>query len=193
MLGLLLSVLIGPVFFTLLQTSIQDGFKNAIRVALGVSLGDILYIGLAYLGFGIILEKLELQEYLAFGGGLILMLFGVVNLIKKPGVQTSSVNKKKRVHRFVLRGFLVNGLSPFVLVFWLGTMRLASVEYGYVGHQLLLFFLAVIVAVFSMDCLKAYLAHKLSAVLTNRLMKVVNVVVGITLILFGIRMLFYFS
>ncbi|MEM6522775.1 MAG: LysE family transporter [Bacteroidota bacterium] len=191
--GLLLSVLVGPVFFTLLQTSIQYGFKRALLVAVGVSLGDILYIGLAYFGLAKFLQNSGIQEYLGYGGGSILILFGIFNILKKAKVYSSTLNGShdKGIYRFVIRGMLINGLSPFVLIFWLGTMSLATIEYAYTGYKLLLFFLAILVVVFSTDCLKAFLANRLRTLITMRLMKLINVLVGLVLIGFGLRMVFY--
>jgi len=40
--GLVLAVLVGPVFFTLIQTSIERGFKSGVYVAIGISLSDAL-------------------------------------------------------------------------------------------------------------------------------------------------------
>jgi len=40
-LGLTLAVLIGPVFFALLQTSIHKGFGAGVLVAIGISASDI--------------------------------------------------------------------------------------------------------------------------------------------------------
>lgn len=191
--GLLLSVLIGPVFFTLLQTSILHGFRKAVQVAIGVSFGDIIYISLAYFGLASILEKSGIQQYLGYGGGTILILFGLVSMIKKVKLSTSNSSPEPAPShfQFVIKGFLVNGLSPFVLVFWLGTMSLATVEYAYQGYKLLLFFSSMIAVVFGTDCLKAYLANKLRSIITTRLMRIINVFVGIVLILFGVRMFFY--
>ena len=50
-LGIVLSFLIGPVFFTIIQTSIERGFRNGVFVAMGVSLSDILYVAICYCGY----------------------------------------------------------------------------------------------------------------------------------------------
>ena len=191
--GLVLSVLVGPVFFMLLQTSIQYGFKKALLVAIGISLSDIFYISLAYFGLAAVLERSGVQAYLGYGGGSVLILFGLASILKKsivgnPAYQTKSVDG---FYRFISRGLLVNGMSPFVLIFWLGTMSLATVKYAYRGYELLAFFVSMLLIVFGVDCLKAHLANKLRSVITKRLMKIINAVVGITLIGFGLRMFFY--
>ena len=191
--GLILSVLVGPVFFTLLQTSIEYSFRKAVLVALGINLSDVFYIALAYFGLAKALEKSGAQEYLGYGGGIILLLFGLVSIFKKTKISRAATiaGPGAGFFRFLFKGFLVNGLSPFVLVFWLGTMSLATIEYAYSGYQLLFFFTSVLLVVFGTDCLKAYLANKLKSIITTRLMRVINVCVGLVLIGFGLRMFFY--
>ena len=42
--GFLLSVMVGPVFFVLLETSITKGIRAALALDIGVFISDILYI-----------------------------------------------------------------------------------------------------------------------------------------------------
>ncbi len=46
--GLLLAVMLGPVFFTLLQTSLHEGFKAGVHLAIGVLISDATLIALCY-------------------------------------------------------------------------------------------------------------------------------------------------
>ena len=59
LLGFFLSFMIGPVFFMLIQTSIVKGVKAAITFNLGVILGDITFIFIAYFGSRHLLEKIK--------------------------------------------------------------------------------------------------------------------------------------
>ena len=43
--GLLLAIMLGPVFFTILQTSLHEGFKAGLFLAFGVLLSDAAVIG----------------------------------------------------------------------------------------------------------------------------------------------------
>ena len=52
-----LAFLIGPVFFTIIQTSIERGFGSGTLVAVGVSLSDAFYITLTYLGIYQLFDK----------------------------------------------------------------------------------------------------------------------------------------
>ena len=50
LLGLGLAFMIGPVFFTLIETSISKGFRAALVFDLGVILADLIFISLSYFG-----------------------------------------------------------------------------------------------------------------------------------------------
>ena len=54
--GCVLSIMIGPVFFVLLETSIKRGVKAAIAFDLGVLLNDIVYIFIAYVFYNQVAE-----------------------------------------------------------------------------------------------------------------------------------------
>ena len=47
--GFLLSVMVGPVFFVLLETSITKGVRAALALDLGVFISDIVYILFAFI------------------------------------------------------------------------------------------------------------------------------------------------
>ncbi len=189
--GLVLAVLIGPVFFTLIQTSIEKGFRKAMLVALGIVLSDICYIVLAYFGVSNFLKTSGHDASVAYIGGAILLAFGLFNLMraKQNVVITREAVKAKGFFRYIVKGFLINGISPFVLIFWVGAMSLATAKYKYAGTDLFLFFVVIILVVLATDMLKAYLATRLRKFFTPRLFKILNAVVGIALCLFGLRML----
>ena len=46
--GFILSLMIGPLFFVLLETSLTKGIKAAIALDIGVLISDLLYILIAY-------------------------------------------------------------------------------------------------------------------------------------------------
>ena len=77
--GLVLAVLVGPVFFTIMQTSVERGFWSGVLVSLGVSVSDILFVTICYFGLVQFIHDPEFKEYLAYVGAVILMLFGYRN------------------------------------------------------------------------------------------------------------------
>lgn len=192
-LGLLLSILIGPVFFTLIQTSIEKGFFQAIAVAFGIVCSDIFYITVSYFGLSHLFDSRWFKDYLGIAGGIILILFGVFSLLKKRNKSSQAVtvdNNGGYVKSF-FKGLIVNGVSPFVVIFWIGVVSMVSVEYNFSQKEIISFFVIVIATVFTTDLTKAYLAGRLRPLITTRSLRIMNTVVGIALIAFGIRLMFY--
>lgn len=100
------------------------------------------------------------------------------------------VASEKKMYRYFVKGFIINGMSPMVLIFWIGAISIASLDFGYTkGFEFFIFFSTVLGTVLATDVLKAYLADKLRALITHRLMVIINVVVGICLVVFGIRLI----
>lgn len=193
--GIVLCFLIGPVFFTILQTSIERGFNSGALVAIGVSLSDAFYILLTYLGLSPLMENTTLKIYLSYLGGIILLLFGVYYLFVKSRkllrFEYEQV-KPKNPLRFVAKGFLINGLSPMVFLFWIGTVSFATTELGYSSAaQAILYFSSIVLTVFCTDLLKAKLADKLRLMMTPRFIRTLNIALGIILVIFGGRMIFF--
>jgi len=191
-LGLVLAFLIGPVFFTIIQTSLEKGFSKGILVALGVSLSDLVYVSVCYLGLAHLLSEPLARKYMALGGGGVLIAFGLFHLLLKSRSQfqfNPAVNGRG-FFRFVVKGFVINGLSPMVLIFWLATIGAASVNFGLTQRgEYLVFFGALLGTVFITDVLKAYLAGRLRKLIQPRILRLVHLVVGIALIAFGSRLL----
>ena len=77
LLGLLLSILIGPVFFMLIKTSINDGFRDAMYLEAGIFLSDIFCISVSYLGLAQLFVKPEYEKLILIAGGIILLIFGI--------------------------------------------------------------------------------------------------------------------
>lgn len=196
--GLLLSVIVGPVFFTLITNSLQHGFRYAMILALGILCSDAFYVILTYFGVSFLAETVLFEKVLGYGGGLILMGFGISSLINKQverpntgGIQLS-IPKKRNAFA---KGFSINGINPFVLLFWISIASLISLKQNWSGSQISLYYVGILGTVFLIDLLKAFIAKQLSQFVTPRLMGFLNKGVGIVMLFFGFRMLWttYFS
>ncbi len=130
--GIVPAFLVGPVFFTIIQTSIERGRSGAL-VAIGVSLSDAFYIFVAYMGLIQFVQAPHLRHYLAYGGGAVLLGFGLYYLFIKSRQLVNYDPKKiryKSAGRLVAKGFVINGLSPMVLFFWIATVGVATTQLG---------------------------------------------------------------
>lgn len=193
--GIVLAFLIGPVFFTIMQTSIERGFGSGALVAVGVSLSDAFYISVTYMGVSQLFDKGSFREYLAYFGGVVLLLFGVYYVfIKNRRMKAAETGEMRGNNpwRLVGKGFVINGLSPMVLIFWLGTVGIATTKFGYTTPQKAVpYFAAIVFTVLVTDILKAKLADKLRRILTPHFIRKLNLVLGIVLLGFGLHMIYY--
>jgi threonine/homoserine/homoserine lactone efflux protein len=194
--GLVLAVLVGPVFFTLLQTSIERGFVSGVYVATGIAVSDSLYIALSYLGLSGLFNSEGFQIYLSYVGGFIIFCFGAYYLFIKSR-KPINFNKTEHVQersplRLMAKGFVINGFNPMVLLFWIGTISIATGELGYTTNSKALTFLgSIIVTVFITDVIKAKLADKLRLILTPGIVKAMNIILGIVMLSLGIKLLLW--
>ncbi len=193
-LGVVLAFLIGPVFFTLIQTSIERGFWRGVMVAVGVSLSDLIYVVVCYLGLMTLLSDADFRDYMGYTGGGILVLFGLYYLAVKSrrSVTAAAAAVEKKHYRYVVKGFLINAFSPMVPLFWIGTISIATIDFGYTEtSQFVVFFTALLLTVLVTDILKAFLAGRLRKVITPALLRWMNVLVGVALLLFGCRLIWF--
>lgn len=192
--GIVLSFLIGPVFFTIIQTSIERGFFCGVLVAMGVAASDACYISLTYFGLSQFMTNPNFEIYLAYAGGAILLLFGSYYLFiksKRMSRPEYEQTTQRSSLRYVAKGFIINGLSPMVFLFWLGTVSFATNELGYDNDiKVILYFSSIVLTVLSIDILKAKLADNLRLMMSPRFIRSLNIALGILLVIFGSRLIF---
>jgi threonine/homoserine/homoserine lactone efflux protein len=193
-LGIVLAFLVGPVFFTIIQTSVEKGFWNGALVAIGVSISDVLYVTICYFGLFQFLNDPKSKTNMAYIGGAILIVFGFYHLIikaRRAKMFSFHSEAEKKPLKYIFKGFIINGITPMVLVFWIGTISVATIDFGYsTGFEFFIFFMALLMTVLATDITKAFLADKLRRLITHRFLMIMNIVVGIFLIGFGVRLLY---
>lgn len=193
LLGFTMAFLIGPTFISLVQTSIHRGFPSGVQFALGVVLSDLAFIALSYLGFLQILQNEQNQLKMGVIGGLILIGFGAVTFTRKY-VMPAPVSIEVRVTgrgflKYVMKGFFMNVFNPFLLVFWIGVMGIATSRFSIPSREIMVFFAGVIGTVFLTDIFKSFIAHRIKRYINGRVLTIINRVVGVCLVLFGIGLI----
>jgi threonine/homoserine/homoserine lactone efflux protein len=190
--GAVLTFLVGPVFFTIIQTSAERGFPKGVLVALGVSISDLFYVTVCYLGLISLIESPAFRDQMAFVGGGILIVFGLYSLIIKArkSMMPAKAATESKSYRYVLKGFFINAFSPMVPILWIGYISIASIDMKLVkDSDFVIFFAAMLATVLLTDIGKAYLAGRLSMLVTPRRMMWMNIIVGAALIVYGVRLI----
>lgn len=191
--GLVLSIGIGPVMFALIQTSLREGFWRAMLFEVGVISADVLCITVAFFTFGRLLNNPLINNYILLGGGLVLIGLGVSNFKGKTAKLRAAKEflRGKQTHAglLVVQGFLYNLLNPSVILFWLGAVTLASANFEGSRALMIQHFSATLSTVFFFDVAKALFAHAVRRFITPRFMMYSTQIMGVIFILFGIGLL----
>jgi len=186
-LGLTLSVLVGPVFFILIQTSITKGARSALILDAGVVLADIFYIAIAFFSSKQLLADLEDTPSLFLIGGAVIFVFGLSSAIKKDKIDYQGVTiNKTDFLGLMAKGFFLNVINIGVLIFWLGAMVIAGHQLHFEPVATTVYFGTVIATYLIIDIIKIVLAKEFKKKLTDEVLDKVKKAIGIILMFFGI-------
>lgn len=188
-LGFLLSFMIGPVFFVLLETSALKGFRAALSFNIGVIIADILFILAAYFSSYQLLENLSNQPGLYVFGGVILLVYGITTFFKKSVKHGNQSRIKITSGDYVgllAKGFLLNFINIGVLVFWLGVIIIVGPSFDNEPKRIRLFFGTMLAAYFITDLFKILLAKQLKKKLTKDRIRLLKKGIGVILVICGI-------
>ena len=189
--GILLSFMIGPVFFILLETSIIKGFRAALVFDLGVILGDLFFIGIAYLGSYRLIKSLKDDPALFIFGGVLMLTYGIISFIKlkkEVKVNTDIIDKeiiKKDYTSLFIKGFLLNIINIGVLGFWLAIIISVGPKLEMQTSRMVTFFISVIGSYLFVDCIKILLAKQLKTKLNPTNILKIKKGISIVMMVFG--------
>ena len=197
LLGLLVAISFGPAFFAIIQTGINQGFKQGLFFAIGVLISDIVLVTISYLIGASIFDDPKSKVFVGLIGGIILIIFGSVSWAKKPEIlKRRSLNlkdiKAPKLFAFPIKGFFMNIANPFLYFFWFGALGIVGklAPEGKLLQSTLIFFSATFIVTFSTDLLKSYIGNKIKNFLNPRKEIVINKTVGVALVVFGIVLVF---
>ena len=195
-LGLILSIMLGPVFFILLETSIKKGVRSALFMDFGVFLSDLLYISIAYVFVNQVAEFKENKNifWLLIVGGVVFIIFGFMTMRtkvlrrKKRGINPNDL-KSNNYFTTMVKGFFLNAVNPGILFYWLtiiSTIRgKEKLDWCSEDATVLIYLGVILFTFFTVDVFKIFGAEKLKNVLTPAWMRIINKVLGIILVCIG--------
>jgi threonine/homoserine/homoserine lactone efflux protein len=191
-LGLLLAISVGPIVFTVIKQSLNNGTKGGLAFIAGISCSDILLVVLANL-FTNLFDILNAhKKALAVIASIFLILVGIYYLFfKKVKVneegEQALVFKTKDYLKIFTMGLVMNMLNPGIIIFWLTTAT------TFVGntlqHRIVIFSTALFLALLA-DVIKVLLANTIRKRLTPKNIHRINQINGIILIGFGVVIIF---
>ncbi|QLE01118.1 LysE family transporter [Galbibacter sp. BG1] len=192
-LGILLAFTIGPVFFVLLETGAIKGFRAAISFDVGVVLGDVAFILIAYYSTNKILHKIKDDPSLFIFGGMLLVTYGVISFLKNKSDYKKDIRNainqvmvRSDYFRLFFKGFLLNFINVGVLGFWLGIIIIFGPKLEMNDERIFVFISTILITYLVVDCIKILLAKQLRNKLTPKRIFKIKRAISIVLIVFGV-------
>ena len=188
--GLLLSISVGPVLFSIIKQSLNNGHRGGLTFVFGVSASDITMVLLVNL-FTTLFEQLKSHKYLVgIAGCVFLVVTGIYFLffkkvkVNEEGKQIFKFRKRDYAKIF-LSGYFMNTLNPSVFIFWI---YISTVIIDLTLQQKIIAFITCLLWMLGTDILKVFLAGKIRNRLTPHNIHIVNRINGLLLIVFGIAL-----
>jgi len=198
LLGLILSISIGPVIFAILKQSLTNGHKAGYAFVAGVSASDITLLIICNVFTALFTLVLSHKAVVAMVGAGFLLLMGLYTLLFKK-VQTEIIDDKHKELRkrdlvgIFFSGYLMNMLNPGVFLFWFAwtaAIGADAIETENPTFYKIVFFGTCLLFVLISDLLKVLLAGSLRPRLTEKTLIWINRLSGIIILIFSAA-LFY--
>ena len=185
--GLTLQLAIGPVFFFIINLTLQKTLLDGLVGAIGVTLADYLYITLAILGIGNLLKNKKFKKIFGIISSVVLIVFGIViikNIINGLGVTNVDTHSINLISSFT-SVFLLTISSPLTIVLFTGLFAAKTLEFNYSKRELFLFGLGTGSATFLFMSSSVILFSFIKEAIPILLIHISNILVGCLLIGYG--------
>ena len=186
--GLLLAMSVGPVIFTIIKHSINNGRAGGFSFVVGVWISDALLIILSNVFSEWVTQLLDFKMLIGSLGSAFLIGMGLYYFfLKKVHMHPEDVEMpplKNSDHiKIAIQGFLLNTLNPAVMAFWLTAATAIAITHNF-RYRVIIFATALGLNI-AADVLKVTLAGKLRKKLTLKNIRLVNKISGLILLIFG--------
>ncbi|BDU50703.1 LysE family translocator [Haliovirga abyssi] len=187
--GLLLQMAIGPVFVFIAKISLQNGATTALSAVIAVTIVDYIYIILAIMGVGKILEEEKTKRIVGFISSVILIIFGLLMIVKgisfmPKNIQVEIINSGLK-QSFIL-AFILTISNPLTIVFWTSIFTAKMIEYSMGKKELIVFGIASGLATFLFLGLCVIILSFMKTMIPEKVIQILNILVGLLLIVYGI-------
>lgn len=199
LLGLILSISIGPVIFSIIKQSLTNGHKAGYAFVAGVSASDITLLTVCNVFTALFTLVLSHKAIIAMVGAGFLLLMGLYTLIFKKitldaiGDDKDKTMRKRDLFGIFVSGYLMNTLNPSVFLFWFAWTAAIGSSASESNNPLfykLIVFGTCLLFVLTSDLLKVVLAGALRPRLTEKNLILINRLSGIIILIFSVA-LFY--
>lgn len=200
LLGLILSISIGPVIFAIIKQSLTNGKRSGYAFVAGVSSSDIILLFVCNFFTSLFNLVLNHKSSIALAGALFLLLMGLYTLffkkLKLENMGVDGVHKTLGIKDLVssyFSGFLMNTLNPSVFLFWFAWTAAINTSADETPNPIqfkLIVFGTCLGFILLSDLIKVFLAGKLRPRLTEKNLVWINRISGMIILIFSAVLLY---
>lgn len=188
--GLLLQFAIGPMCLMVFNTAKNSGFLIAFSLVIAITLVDAFYIALAAIGASKILENKKVNKVFKILGSIVLVLFGTNIILNVFGINIlPGMNLKVNTTNIFIQGLILTLSNPITIIFWGSVLTTKIIDDNLKRKELLIFYLGLVLATLFFLSLVAISRVILSNFISGTISNILNILVGILIIYFGIKLL----
>src|SRR4051812_24547642 len=177
-LGFILTLSVGPVIFTVIKLSLNNGKEGGLSFVAGVWISDILLVIVSNVFSEWVTAVLEYKKAIGYTGSVFLIVMGVYYVFfKKVKLRNDTEGvemrfRKRDFARLCFSGFAINTLNPSVIFFWL--INATAFAATHTLRQRIIIFCICVGFNIAADIGKVAMAGKLRERLTTRNMTIIN-------------------
>ncbi|MBP1999883.1 threonine/homoserine/homoserine lactone efflux protein [Paenibacillus shirakamiensis] len=190
-LGLSLSIPVGPINAAQIDRGARYGFKHAWLVGFGGMIADILYMLLIYFGVAHFLDTPFMKTFLWLFGAFVLIYTGIDTLRNLNKANISDTRSSVSSFGSFKSGFLLSIMNPLSILFWLGiygsVLAQSLQEQG--TTQILWNTLGIFTGIVLWDLIMSVVASSFHRYANVAVLRYISVFAGLSMIGFG----FYFG
>lgn len=190
--GMILQLAVGPMCLMVFNTAATYGFLMGFSLVLAIALVDLIFILLAGIGVAAIINRENMKRIIKLFGCMVLLLFGANTIAGAfhyallPEISLLSNIEGKSIF---IQGLLLTASNPLTIIFWSGVFSTQVIENQYNKSQLVYFGAGCVLSTLCFLTLIDALGSVISGFLSQTVIQMLNVLIGIVIIFFGIRLL----
>lgn len=185
--GFILQLGIGPVFFYVMNLTLQKTVFDGVIGSIGVMLGDYVYIVLSILGVSKLLENKRVERNFAFISSVVLIIFGVVMITKglHSGFSTSANAMTPNLLSSFVTCFLLTVSGPLSIILFTSIFTTKAAEYNYTGKDIVKFGIGIGLPTFIFMASSSIIFSLVKGAIPILLIQILNIVVGFVMVGYG--------
>jgi threonine/homoserine/homoserine lactone efflux protein len=185
--GFVLAFGFGPVFFSILQTSIEKGQKAGFLVTAGTFSSDLVLASVAYLGMFSLEINGKWGFWLKIVGGIVLIALGVSQLFASRKNVGSQISGKLSALQLFLKGVVLNVFNPLNFLTWTAiVLAIKSHKLSITGE--IAHLAVILLTILVMELILAHFAYRMRYLFQSQNLRRMKIFVSLVMFLAALKL-----